>query len=189
MSGWDDLINACRSCRKCALAETRTNIVIDRGSRKAQVMLVGEGPGRQEDMQGIPFVGQAGRLLDLLLKALMLTEEDYYITNIVKCRPPRNRVPTEQEAQICLRYLRRQVKLVSPKIIVCMGSTAARYIIDKNIRITAERGRWVRKKGFWIMPTFHPAALLRDPSKKTPVFEDFRQVRDKVREAGNTNAD
>ncbi len=179
MLNWEELMSACSSCKKCVLGNTRNNIVVGRGNVNAPMMLVGEGPGEQEDKQGKPFVGPAGHLLDLLLDALMFKKEDYYIANVVKCRPPGNRVPTEGEAESCLPFLRNQVALVRPKIIVCMGSTAMKYIIDKNAKITQIRGQWVERKGYWIMPTFHPAALLRDESKKVLMWEDLKKVRDK----------
>jgi len=182
MLDWEELIRECNNCRKCELGNTRTNVVIGRGNTRATVLLVGEGPGEQEDKQGLPFVGPAGKLLDLLLSALMFKEEDYYIANIVKCRPPNNRVPFDEEAEACLDYLRNQLLLIRPKIIVCLGATAARHIIDRDIKITQIRGQWVEKKGFWIMPTFHPAALLRDQSKKILMWEDFRKVRQKLNE-------
>ena len=177
---WKRLEHECWQCSKCGLGKTRTNVVIGRGSKKADIMLVGEGPGQQEDEQGLPFVGRAGQLLDLLLQALMFNEDEYYIANIVKCRPPGNRVPDEQEVQQCIPFLREQVRLVHPKILVCMGSTAAKYIIDKNIKITKIRGNWQESKGFFIMPTFHPAALLRDESKKALMFSDFKMVRERL---------
>lgn len=167
---------------QCDLGKTRTNIVIERGSRTAPLMFVGEGPGEQEDRQGKPFVGAAGQLLDLLLSALAFKEDEYYICNIVKCRPPGNRVPTDDEAENCLPWLRNQVTLVKPEIIVCLGSTAMKYIVDKNARITQTRGQWIDRKGFWIMPTFHPAALLRDTTKKALLFEDMKSVRQKLNE-------
>jgi DNA polymerase len=144
-------------------------------------MFVGEGPGEQEDLQGKPFVGPAGQLLDLLLEALMFDADDYYIANIVKCRPPGNRVPTDEEANKCLDYLRNQVYLIKPQIIVCLGATAMKYIVDKNARITQIRGQWIErkmeKKECWIMPTFHPAALLRDESKKLLMWDDLKKVK------------
>ena len=181
MLGWEELEKECTSCTKCSLGGTRTRIVIERGSRLAPLMLIGEGPGRHEDEQGKPFVGPAGQLLDLLLEGLMFKENDYYICNIVKCRPPDNRIPTDDEAEKCLPYLRNQVALIKPKIIVCLGATAMKYIIDKESRITQIRGQWIEKKGYWIMPTFHPAALLRDESKKALMFEDMKKVRTKLK--------
>lgn len=180
MLGWEELAFECSNCMKCVLGHTRTNIVIERGCRNAPVMLVGEGPGEQEDLKGKPFVGPAGQLLDLLLSALMFGDEDYYICNIVKCRPPKNRAPEDEEAEQCLPFLRNQVALIKPKIIVCLGATAMKYIIDKESKITQIRGRWLERKGFWIMPTFHPAALLRDESKKALMFEDFKKIRLKL---------
>ncbi|TYQ16148.1 UNVERIFIED_CONTAM: DNA polymerase [Acetivibrio alkalicellulosi] len=180
MYDWDELIKECSNCIKCNLGKLRTNIVIERGNRKAPLMLIGEGPGEQEDLQGIPFVGPAGKLLDLLLKALMIKEDQYYIANIVKCRPPSNRVPTDDEAQVCMDYLRNQVFLIKPKIIVCLGATAMKYIIDRNEKITKIRGQWIERKGYWIMPVFHPAALLRDESKKLLMWEDFKKVKQRL---------
>jgi uracil-DNA glycosylase len=182
MQGWNELINECARCEKCGLGRTRTNIVIERGSRNAPVMMIGEGPGEQEDLQGKPFVGAAGRLLDLLLSALRFREEDYYICNIVKCRPPGNRVPDDSEAEQCLPYLRNQVALVKPKIIVCLGATAMKYVVDRDAKITRIRGQWLERKSYWMMPTFHPAALLRDASKKILMFEDFKKVKCKLDE-------
>lgn len=182
MLGWKELENECTACMKCDLGKTRTNIVIERGSRTAPLMLIGEGPGEQEDKQGKPFVGAAGQLLDLLLSALMFDEKEYYICNVVKCRPPNNRIPTDDEALKCLPWLRNQTALIRPNIMVCMGATAVKYIIDKNAKITQIRGKWIERKGFWIMPTFHPAALLRDVSKKTLMFEDMKKVRLKLDE-------
>jgi|LSQX01.1.fsa_nt_gb DNA polymerase len=182
MLGWKELEDKCTACMKCDLGRTRTNIVIERGSRTASLMLIGEGPGKQEDEQGKPFVGAAGQLLDLLLSGLMFDEDEYYICNVVKCRPPSNRTPTEDEALTCLPWLRNQVALIKPRIMVCMGSTAMKYIIDKDAKITQIRGQWIERKGFWIMPTFHPAALLRDGSKKSLLFEDMKKVRSKLSE-------
>ncbi len=177
---WDEFVNRCKACKNCILAETRNSVVVERGSRTAPLMLIGEGPGRQEDEQGKPFVGEAGQLLDNLLSALMFKAEDYYICNIVKCRPPSNRTPTDNEAEACLGWLRNQVKLVRPLIMVCLGTTAARHIIGKDSRVTKIRGQWIERKGFWIMPTFHPAALLRDPLKKALLFEDMKSVKMKL---------
>jgi len=185
MLDWDALVNECSNCNKCELGQTRLNIVIERGSRNAPVMLVGEGPGEQEDRQGKPFVGAAGHLLDNLLEALLFKDEDYYICNIVKCRPPNNRVPTEEEAEQCLGFLRNQVALIRPKIIICMGATAMKYIVDRNSKITQIRGQWIERKGYYIMPTFHPAALLRDESKKVLMFEDVKKVKRKLDEFNN----
>jgi DNA polymerase len=171
---------ACKSCQSCELGKNRTNIVVGRGNINAPIMFIGEGPGEQEDLQGQPFVGPAGKLLDVLLDALMFKPDDYYIANIVKCRPPNNRVPNDVEAEKCLPYLRNQVALIRPRIIVCLGSTAAKYVISKDIKITHIRGQWFEQKGYWIMPTFHPAALLRDASKKALLFRDIKEVKIKL---------
>ena len=182
MLGWEELEKNCTVCMKCDLGKTRTNIVIERGSRTAPLMLIGEGPGEQEDRQGKPFVGAAGQLLDMLLSALMFQGDEYYICNVVKCRPPYNRIPTDDEAEACLPWLRNQVALIRPPIMVCMGATATKHIIGKNAKISQIRGKWIERKGFWIMPTFHPAALLRDASKKALMFEDMKSVRKKLDE-------
>ncbi|MCX7922330.1 MAG: uracil-DNA glycosylase [Clostridia bacterium] len=180
MLNWDELVASCSTCIKCQLGSTRKKIVIGRGNINAPIMMIGEGPGEQEDLQGLPFVGPAGKLLDLLLEAQMIKKEDYYIANIVKCRPPGNRVPLDEEAERCLPFLRNQVYLIKPKIIVCLGSTAMKYIIDKEAKITQIRGQWIERKGYWIMPTFHPAALLRDESKKLLMWEDIKKVKQRL---------
>jgi len=185
MLSWDALIEQCKNCTKCGLHKGRTNVVIGRGNKSAPLMFIGEGPGEQEDKQGLPFVGAAGKLLDLLLEAHEISEDMYYICNIVKCRPPNNRVPLEEEATQCLDYLRNQVRLVSPKIIVCLGATAMKYVIDRKGKITEMRGQWVERKGFWLMPTFHPAALLRDESKKELAWKDFKKIKQKLSEISN----
>ncbi|MDO4542033.1 MAG: uracil-DNA glycosylase [Bacillota bacterium] len=171
------LHKALEDCRRCSLWSTRTNLVFGRGSEKAPIVLIGEGPGEQEDLTGDPFVGRAGQLLDKILAAAEFTEEDYYICNIVKCRPPKNRVPLPNEVECCKDFLRQQVGLIHPKIIVLLGASAAKAIIDPNLAITRDRGKWVERNGFLMMPTFHPAALLRDPKKKIPVWEDFQEIR------------
>lgn len=182
MWGWEELTRECAGCMKCELGRTRKNIVIERGNRNASVMFIGEGPGQQEDEKGKPFVGPAGQLLDLLLSGLMFDENDFYICNIVKCRPPDNRTPNDGEAEKCLPFLRNQVALVKPKIIVCLGATAMKYIIDKDARITQIRGQWLERKGFWMMPTFHPAALLRDETKRVLMFDDVKKVKQMLEE-------
>jgi uracil-DNA glycosylase family 4 len=185
MMNWEQLCSTCNCCQNCELAKYRTNIVVGRGNPNAHVMFIGEGPGEQEDKQGKPFVGPAGQLLDILLEALMFKPDEYYIANIVKCRPPNNRVPSEQEAEACLPYLRNQVALIRPRIIVCLGSTAAKYVVSKDIKITQIRGQWIERKKVWIMPTFHPAALLRDQSKKELLFKDIKEVKEKLLSLSN----
>lgn len=179
---WEELENKCRNCRECPLCEKRTNVVIGDGNREADLMLIGEGPGEQEDLQGLPFVGPAGQLLNLLFEALGMKRTDCYIANVVKCRPPGNRIPTDEEAEKCLPYLKNQVMLVKPKIVMCLGAIALRHVVNKDVKITQIRGQWIEKKGLWIMPTFHPAALLRDESKKILMWQDFKKVRAKLRE-------
>ena len=162
---WDQLIHAVMTFFICLLCRTRTRSVPGEGNRDADLMFIGEGPGHDEDLSGRPFVGRAGQLLDKMIEAIGQKRQDVYIANIVKCRPPGNRVPMEIEAEACLPYLRRQVYLVRPRIIVCLGATAGRYVIDRKVGITRIRGQWFERKGYWIMATYHPAALLRDPAK------------------------
>lgn len=176
---WETLKAQVAACQGCALSDTRTHTVFGEGNVHAQILFVGEGPGREEDLQGRPFVGPAGQLLDKMLAAIELDRTKVYIANIVKCRPPQNRVPLEEEALTCLPYLRAQTGLIKPKIIVCLGATAAKYVYDREVRITRERGVWKEKKGVWILPTYHPAALLRDPEKKKEAWEDFKSIRDR----------
>lgn len=179
---WEILEGACLSCKKCRLWEMRTHVVIGDGNKNADIMFIGEGPGQQEDLQGVPFVGPAGQLLDKMLGAISLNREDVYIANIVKCRPPGNRDPHDDEQRACMNYLRYQLMLVKPKIIVCLGRIAAKAIIDPDFRITRDRGEWVERKGYWITATFHPSALLRDETKKRPAWEDFKSIREKLKE-------
>lgn len=184
---WKELYSETNGCQKCRLCEQRTNIVIGEGDPKATIMFIGEGPGRDEDLSGRPFVGRAGQLLDKMIGAIGFRREEVYIANVVKCRPPNNRTPEESEADACLPYLRVQFALIRPKIIVCLGATAAKYIYDPNVRITRDRGVWKEKKGVWILPTYHPAALLRDESKKREAWEDMQKLKQKYDEiAQNT---
>ncbi|ADQ05128.1 phage SPO1 DNA polymerase-related protein [Caldicellulosiruptor owensensis OL] len=181
MLTWEELENACISCEKCPISKNRTNVVVGDGNKNAKLVFVGEAPGEEEDKQGKPFVGRAGKFLDLALTSLELSrEKDFYICNILKCRPPNNRVPTEAEAQNCLPFLRAQIKLISPKIIVCLGATAMKYILGKDLKITQDRGKWFEKGGFWIMATYHPAALLRDPGKREDFYRDLKSVKQKL---------
>ena len=182
MVNWETLEAACHGCRRCVLGETRTNVVVGDGAKQADIMLIGEGPGEQEDLQGRAFVGPAGQLLDKMLACIGLDREKVYIANIVKCRPPHNRDPKPEEETACLPYLRAQVRLVQPKIIVCLGRIAAQVIIDPEFRITRQHGIWVERKGFWLTATYHPSALLRDPSKKRDAYEDLKLLRAKIDE-------
>lgn len=169
-------------CHRCDLSQGRTNVVFGEGNKKARLMFIGEGPGYNEDQQGKPFVGKAGQLLDKMVEAIGLKREDVYIANVVKCRPPNNRNPYEEESVICIEYLRWQVKIINPDIIVCLGAIAARNIISPDFKITADRGKWIQRGSFYIMPTYHPAALLRDENKKKDSWEDFKKIRDKYKE-------
>lgn len=178
----EELQAIANKCYRCPLSKTRTNVVFGEGNSKASIMFVGEGPGYYEDKIGRPFVGRAGQLLDKMLKAIGLKREDVYIANIVKCRPPKNRNPLEGESQVCIEFLRWQVKIIEPDIIVCLGAVAARNIIDKNFRITKSRGTWYKKGNFNMIATYHPAALLRDESKKKDAWEDFKSIRDTYKE-------
>ena len=174
---WEDLEKSILECKKCRLCTNRTNIVFGQGNKKARLMFIGEGPGADEDKQGIPFVGKAGQLMNNAFQALEINREDVYIANIVKCRPPSNRVPEDDEVQMCLNYLRNQVILIKPKIIVLLGSTALKNILGKEYGITAVRGNWMEKNGIKYMPTWHPAALLRDENKKVEFWQDLKEAK------------
>lgn len=173
-----DLEEIVKNCNMCPLAKTRTNVVFGSGTEANKIMFIGEGPGYNEDKIGKPFVGRAGELFDKMLHAIKLTREDIYIANIVKCRPPNNRNPLEEESKKCIEYLRWQVKIVNPDIIVCLGAVAAKNIIEKDFRITKNRGIWYKKGSFNIIATYHPAAILRDDNKKKDAWEDFKPIRD-----------
>jgi len=180
---WNSLKTECEKCEKCALSKTRTNVVFGVGVATADVLFVGEGPGEHEDLQAEPFVGRAGQLLDKMLEAADLSRnKNIYITNMVKCRPPKNRDPSPEEQDLCMEWLRSQVKLIKPKVIVSLGRIAAAKLIKPNIKITKERGIFFDKSDFLMMPMLHPAALLRDPRKKPEAFEDFMKLRDKLAE-------
>lgn len=182
-----ELKNYVHGCSKCRLCENRKNTVFGEGSESADIMFIGEGPGAEEDNTGRPFVGRAGQLLTKMLEAIDIKREDVYIANIVKCRPPANRVPFDDEAECCLPYLRCQVSVIRPKIIVCLGATAGKYIIDKELRITRDRGKWYEKGSFLMLPTYHPSALLRDPGKKRDAWNDFKSIREKIKEYSTIN--
>lgn len=179
---WEELEKRCQNCRECSLCETRTNVVFGDGSRTAEILFVGEGPGAHEDEQGVPFVGKAGQLLDDMLAIIGLDRTMVYIANIVKCRPPQNRDPLGVEQDACIGYLRRQVALLRPKIIVCLGRIAAMRIIKPDFKITREHGQWFEKNGFQMMAVYHPAALLRDPRRRPESFEDFKGLQQKINE-------
>ncbi len=178
----EELEKDIQGCKKCKLCNNRTNIVVGSGFKNADIMFIGEGPGADEDIQGKPFVGKAGKLMDMAFQGLEINREEVYIANIVKCRPPGNRNPEQDEALACLDYLRTQVMLVKPKIIVLLGSVALKNILGKEYNITASRGKWIEKKEIWYMPTFHPAALLRDDTKKIDFWNDLKLVKEKIKE-------
>ena len=182
MMTWEELERRCMACQNCPLAETRTNVVFGVGSRQADVLFIGEGPGEQEDLQGEPFVGPAGKLLDVMLEVIDLDRTKVYIANIVKCRPPRNRDPLNLEQDACIGYLRAQTALIRPKIIVCLGRIAAMRIIDKDFRITRQHGQWFDRAGVSMMALYHPSALLRDPAKRPDTFLDLKSLQAKIRE-------
>ena len=173
---WEELEASIIGCKKCKLCNNRNNIVFGTGNKNARIMFIGEGPGADEDKEGIPFVGKAGKLMNMAFDGIGINREEVYIANIVKCRPPSNRNPEDDEAIACLDYLRNQVMLVKPKIIVLLGSVALKNILGKEYGITASRGKWVERKGIWYMPTWHPAALLRDDSKKIEFWQDLKEV-------------
>ena len=175
----DDLTKLCdkiENCNKCKLSTGRKNIVFGCGNKNARLMFIGEGPGADEDIQGEPFVGKAGQLMNKAFQGLGIKRQEVYITNIVKGRPPANRVPENDEAEACLNYLRNQVILVKPKVIVLLGSTALKNVLGKEYSITASRGKWIEQKGIKYMPTWHPAALLRDENKKIEFWKDLKEV-------------
>ena len=182
MDTWEALEKECLNCRECALWQTRTNVVFGTGSREAEVLLIGEGPGKNEDEQGVPFVGRAGQLLDDMLEMIGLSREKVYIANMVKCRPPENRDPLNVEQEACIGYLRRQTKLLKPRIIVCLGRIAAAEIIDPDFKISRQHGQWFERGGIWMMALYHPAALLRDPRRRPETFEDLKELQAKIRE-------
>ena len=177
---WDKLYNECAACKKCALAETRTNCVFGVGNKNADIMFVGEAPGEQEDLSGTPFVGRAGQLLDKFLYAVDISREDVYIANILKCRPPKNRDPKPEEEDACIDFLRAQVKLIQPKIIVCLGRIAAMRLIDPNYKITKEHGTWVKKGNYLMTAVYHPALLLRDPRRKEEMLIDMKAIKEQL---------
>lgn len=182
---WNDFVEQCQNCQACPLASTRKNVVIYRGSVVAPIMFIGEGPGANEDEQGLPFVGQAGQLLQLLLDAQGFQMKDYHIANVVKCRPPENRVPTESEAAACKKLLGTQILIAKPKIIVLLGKTAyTLFTGDKSAKMTGIRGQIFEKNGYLIVPTFHPAYILRNNNERITLWNDIALVRRKAEELG-----
>ena len=181
MDTWESLKRDCAGCRCCSLGETRHKLVFGVGNAQAEVMLIGEGPGEQEDLQGVPFVGPAGKLLDDMLEMIDLDRQKVYIANIVKGRPPRNRDPLNVEQEACRPWLDRQIALVNPKIIVCLGRIAAMALIREDFRITREHGQWFERDGRRLMATYHPSALLRDVDKRPEAFMDLRALRKEIK--------
>lgn len=173
---FEELREACLNCGRCKLRAGASQVVFGRGNPEAEILFVGEAPGKQEDEMGQPFVGAAGKLLDKIFTAAGINSQDVYITNVAKCRPPANRFPQPEEIEACRPYLEAQIKYINPLIIVCLGALATKTLINPAARITRIRGQWFEKNGVKILPTFHPAALLRDPSKKRPVWEDFQEL-------------
>lgn len=188
MDEFDLLKQEVNTCTKCNLSKTRTNAVFGEGNPNAAIMCIGEGPGYYEDQQGRPFVGKSGQLLDKILDVCGFTREEHvFIGNIVKCRPPNNRDPLPEEREACLPYLYKQIELIDPKIIILLGATALKGLIDPNAKITKVRGEWMEWKGRLMMPTFHPSALLRNEKLKRPAWEDFKKVVAKYRELINSD--
>ena len=180
----DELESQVKYCNKCDLCNNRINTVFGEGNLNADIMFIGEGPGADEDKEGKPFVGKAGKLMDQAFIGLGIKRDNVYIANIVKCRPPNNRTPLKNEADSCLDYLRNQVVLIKPKIIVLLGNTALKNILGDTYSITSSRGKWIKMKEIKYMPTFHPAALLRDESKKIDFWNDLKQVKKEAEEKG-----
>ena len=179
---WEILESTCAACQKCALGATRTKSVFGTGNREASLLFVGEAPGEQEDLSGVPFVGRAGQLLDKFLEAVEIPREQVYIANILKCRPPQNRDPLPEEEDACIDYLREQVRLIRPRVIVCLGRVSAKRLIKQDFAITKEHGEWVKKGDYWMTAVYHPAYLLRDPRKKEDMLEDMKRIAAKLKE-------
>lgn len=181
----DELEIKCKNCTKCDLCEGRTNLVFGVGKKDADIMLIGEGPGENEDLQGQPFVGRSGQLLDKFLASVDLSrDKNVYIANMVKCRPPKNRDPKPEEQDMCINWLREQFKIIKPKIIVCVGRISAQKLIDKNFKVTQQHGEFIDKNGTLFMGTYHPAAILRNPNNTEAAFGDWLALRDKINELG-----
>ena len=181
MDNWEKLKSECLNCRRCPLCETRNNVVFGVGPENAEVLFIGEGPGEQEDLKGEPFVGRGGKLLDDMLELIDLDRTKIYIANMVKCRPPKNRDPLETEQMACAEGLRRQIDLLQPKLIVCLGRISAMKFIKPDFRITKEHGQWFNVDGRRVMALYHPAALLRDPNKRPETFDDLKRLQAEIR--------
>lgn len=177
---WEQLRSDCENCKKCSLCETRTNCVFGCGNPSADLMFIGEAPGEKEDLSGIPFVGPAGQLFNKYLYAVDIDREDVYIANMLKCRPPRNRDPLPAEQDMCINYLREQVRLIKPKMIVCLGRISAMRLIRPDYKITKEHGNWIYKNGVWLTAVYHPSLLLRDPRKRDDMLLDMKAIKAKL---------
>ncbi len=176
MTEMEKLREQCLECTRCHLCETRTNVVFGVGPEDAKIMFIGEGPGENEDLQGEPFVGRAGKLLDNMLELIDLDRSKVYIANMVKCRPPKNRDPLPEEQNACAPWLSRQIELINPRVIVCLGRISAMRFIRPDFKITKEHGQWFEKDGRQVMAIYHPAALLRDPRKRPETFDDLKKI-------------
>jgi len=188
MNEFELLKQEVNQCTKCSLSKTRTHVVFGEGNRNAEIMCIGEGPGYYEDIQGRPFVGKSGQLLDKILDVCGFNRNEHvFIANIVKCRPPNNRDPLPEERETCIPHLYKQIELIKPKIIVLLGATALKGLIDPNAKITQVRGQWMQWKDLWVLPTFHPSALLRNEKLKRPAWEDFKKLVAKYRQLVNEN--
>lgn len=183
---WNILEQQCKNCTKCELYKTKTNTVFGRGSKTAKILFIGEAPGEQEDLQGIPFCGASGQLLDKYIAATDIHEDEFYIGNILKCRPPYNRDPSHEEQDACIGYIREQLKLINPKIIVCLGRIAAMKVIKPDFKITREHGKWFKKGRFYITAVYHPSMLLRDPSKREETMKDFLEIEEMLNKVRNS---
>lgn len=177
---WETLQYECNHCAECSLSQTRNSVVFGDGSRTAEILMVGEGPGASEDEQGVPFVGRAGKLLDDMMAIIGLDRTNVYIANIVKCRPPQNRDPLNVEQDACIGYLHRQIALLRPKILVCLGRIAAMRFIDSKFRITKDHGRWYDINNIRTIAIYHPSALLRDPGKRPETFDDLKSIQREI---------
>ena len=183
VSGLEQLQEEVLHCNRCSLHQSRKNVVFSGGNPQAKIFLVGEAPGFEEDKTGKVFVGKSGKLLDKILTACNFSREKHvYIGNVLKCRPPGNRTPSNEEITACLPYLKQQIEIVNPAIIVTLGATALKALLGESMRITKERGKWKKYHDHWLMPTYHPSALLRNPNLKRETWEDFKQVILKFRE-------
>lgn len=183
MDSFELLKQDCLNCRKCPISNNRHNVVISAGSENARIMFIGEGPGENEDLQGEPFVGKAGQLLDVMLELIGLDrKKDIYICNVIKCRPPQNRDPSSDERSACRPFLERQIELIHPELIVVLGRIAATELLDPQFKITQQHGQWTSYNGIRCIATYHPSALLRDESKRPDAFADFQKIRKEIRD-------